>query len=68
MAEHPSESFELVGDPDALPDAFFEALAALLLDREQAGGSSRDAGQESRHKARAGERRRLRKGPSRAEN
>ena len=31
MAERPAE-FDLVGDPDALPDAFFDALAGLLLD------------------------------------
>lgn len=31
MAERPAE-FDLVGEPDALPDTFFDALAGLLLD------------------------------------
>ncbi len=31
MAELPLEQIEVVGDAEALPDAFFEALAALLL-------------------------------------
>lgn len=41
MAERPTEQFEVVGDPDALPDAFFDALAELLL--ESAGAGDRDA-------------------------
>lgn len=31
MTESPFEQFELVGDEAALPDAFFDALAGLLL-------------------------------------
>jgi hypothetical protein len=32
MADSRYNQFELVGQPDALPDALFEALAALVLD------------------------------------
>jgi len=32
VADCPDESFDVLGDPDALADAFFDALAALLLD------------------------------------
>lgn len=31
------DAFELVGDPDALPDAFFDALAGLLLELDAKG-------------------------------
>ena len=47
MAEGSAELFELVGDPDALPDAFFDALAALLLAIEQPGESHQDAEEEA---------------------
>lgn len=31
MTDLNPDMFEVVGDPDALPDAFFDALAGLLL-------------------------------------
>ena len=31
VTDHPALPFEIVGDPAALPDEFFEALASLLL-------------------------------------
>ena len=34
MADCPTDSFEVIGDADDLPDTFFDALAALLLDLE----------------------------------
>ena len=35
MNERPNDAFELVGDSESLPDEFFDALAGLLLAREQ---------------------------------
>lgn len=31
MRDVMDDQFEVVGDPEALPDAFFDALAALLI-------------------------------------
>lgn len=47
MSDRSSETFDLIGDPDNLPDAFFEALAALLCDldpRPGVGPASTDEG------------------------
>ena len=38
VPELADNQFELVGDPKALPDAFFDALAALLLAAEETSG------------------------------
>lgn len=32
VVDHADVSFEVVGDPEDLPEAFFDALASLLLD------------------------------------
>ena len=32
VADCPIDSFEVIGDADDLPEAFYNALAALLLD------------------------------------
>jgi len=42
MAEF-ADQFELVGDADALSDAFYDALADLLIDIDQACQSQQDA-------------------------
>jgi hypothetical protein len=46
LAESPTAPFELVGEPDALPDAFFDALASLLLELEQSQKSQQDSKKE----------------------
>ena len=43
MADESDEQFTWVGDFDALPDAFFDALADLLLDIHQACESEKEA-------------------------
>jgi hypothetical protein len=35
LADFPIDAFELIGDPDTLPEAFFDSLAALLLSIEE---------------------------------
>jgi hypothetical protein len=35
MTDGPIDSFEVIGDADDLPETFFDALAALLLDLEE---------------------------------
>ena len=47
VADCPDESFDLFGDPDALDDAFFDALARLLLDVNQSDEPQQDAEEEA---------------------
>ena len=47
MSDRLEDRIELRGDPDALPEALFDTLAALLLDLEKSGGSKADAEEEA---------------------
>ena len=47
MVDRPAPHFDLVGDPDTLPNAFFDALAGLLLAIDERGETRPDAADKS---------------------
>ena len=52
MGDLADDQFEVVGDPEALPDAFFDALAALLLDAvEREASLSSGLAEQGKHEA-----------------